>query len=211
MIRLHFGGETGGELMRVGRFDPLRRSESSFSPPAAHQLRIQDNHLTVTGEKGYSMVRATHSVHRGAWYYEVTMIDQPEGSHTRIGWSQMLGTLQAPCGYDKFSYAWRSRKGTVFHQSRGKHYAEEGYQQGDVLGFFIHLGESNSMPRLPDSYKERVRFFGIPPRPVFIGLSLLQPLIRFKNSFYFEEKDEVEQAEKGLKPLVGSKVSDLDP
>lgn len=176
--------------------------------PAAHQLRIQDNHLTVTGEKGYSMVRATHSVHRGSWYFEVTMMDQPEGSHARIGWSQMLGTLQAPCGYDKFSYAWRSRKGTVFHQSRGKHYAEEGYQQGDILGFFIHLGESNSMPRLPDSYKERVRLLRDSSPSCLHRLASFQPLIRFKNSFYFEEKDEVEQAEKGLKPLVGSKVSD---
>ena len=32
------------------------------------------------------------------------------------------GNLQAPCGYDKLSYSWRSKKGTKFHQSRGKHY-----------------------------------------------------------------------------------------
>ena len=38
-------------------------------------------------------------------------------------------------------------------------------------------------------------------------LFLIQPLIKFKNSFYFEEKDEVEQAEKGLAPVSGSKVS----
>lgn len=33
-----------------------------------------------------------------------------------------LANLQAPCGYDKLSYSWRSKKGTIFHQSRGKHY-----------------------------------------------------------------------------------------
>ena len=32
------------------------------------------------------------------------------------------GNLQAPLGYDKFSYSWRSKKGTRFHESRGKHY-----------------------------------------------------------------------------------------
>lgn len=49
------------------------------------------------------------------------------------------GNLQAPCGYDKFSYSWRSRLGTVFHNSRGKHYAESGYTKGDVIGCLIHL------------------------------------------------------------------------
>lgn len=35
------------------------------------------------------------------------------------------GNLQAPCGYDKLSYSWRSKAGTRFHQSRGKHYRSE--------------------------------------------------------------------------------------
>ena len=34
----------------------------------------------------------------------------------------IVGNLQAPLGYDKFSYSWRSKKGTSFHESRGKHY-----------------------------------------------------------------------------------------
>jgi len=67
------------------------------------------------------------------------------------------GNLQAPCGYDKFSYSWRSRKGTLFHQSRGKHYSDGGYQEGDVLGFFIHLPEpDNPNKLLPQTYKDRV-------------------------------------------------------
>jgi len=39
-------------------------------------------------------------------------------------WFDLLfaGNLQAPCGYDKLSYSWRSKAGTRFHQSRGKHY-----------------------------------------------------------------------------------------
>jgi len=66
----------------------------------------------VTGEKGYSMVRASHAVKKGGWYYEVTIVDMPDGAATRLGWAQKLGNLQAPLGYDKFSYSWRSRKGT---------------------------------------------------------------------------------------------------
>ena len=58
---------------------------------AAPQLTISADRLTVTGDKGYSMVRATHGVNRGTWYFELTLNQQPEGSHTRLGWSHHLG------------------------------------------------------------------------------------------------------------------------
>ena len=73
---------------------------------------MSEDRLSVTGEKGYAMVRASHYVTEGGWYYEATVIDLPVKSATRIGWSQKLGNLQAPLGYDKFGYSWRSKKGT---------------------------------------------------------------------------------------------------
>ena len=63
------------------------------------------------------MVRASHYVSTGSWYYEVTVNNMPDTSAARIGWSQKLGNVQAPLGYDKFSYSWRSRKGTRFVQN----------------------------------------------------------------------------------------------
>ena len=70
------------------------------------------------------------------------------------------GNLQAPLGYDKFSYSWRSKKGTRFHQSMGKHYSS-GYAQGDTLGFFIELPDGTQTAKaLPDTYKDKVP----PPR-----------------------------------------------
>ncbi|XP_061406597.1 set1/Ash2 histone methyltransferase complex subunit ASH2-like isoform X1 [Lethenteron reissneri] len=153
----------------------------------APQLKISDDRLTVTGDKGYSMVRASHGVRRGAWYFEATVDEMPTGSAARIGWSQSLGNLQAPLGYDKFSYSWRSKKGTRFHQSRGRHYAD-GYAQGDTLGFFISLPEhTHTATCLPDTYKDKA-------------------LIKFKSYLYFEEKDFVDKAEKSLKPAHDSKV-----
>lgn len=66
------------------------------------------------------------------------------------------GNLQAPLGYDKFGYSWRSRKGTKFHQSRGTRYTD-GYGEGDVLGCLILLPENIDKSRiLPDTYKNRV-------------------------------------------------------
>ena len=66
------------------------------------------------------------------------------------------GNLQAPCGYDKFSYSWRAKKGTVFHESRGKHFSD-GYGPGDVLGFYISLPDPDEPSKLlPYLHKKMV-------------------------------------------------------
>lgn len=152
----------------------------------APQLKISDDRLSVTGEKGYSVVRANYGVNRGSWYYEITVTDMPEGSATRLGWCQQFGNLQAPLGYDKFSYSWRSRKGTKFHQSHGKHYMDGGYKQGDVLGFLIELPEDESEKPvgLPKTFKD-------------------QALIKFKSHLHYEEKDQAEQIDKHMKETPG--------
>lgn len=49
-----------------------------------------------------------------------------------------------------------SRKGTVFHESRGKHYADTGFTEGDVLGIMIKLPEKNPVSRFPPTYKDKV-------------------------------------------------------
>ncbi|GFX24063.1 hypothetical protein TNCV_2435561 [Trichonephila clavipes] len=153
----------------------------------APQLKVADDRLSVTGEKGYCMARATHGVNRGTWYFEVTMEDVPDGAATRLGWSQLLANLQGPLGYDKFSYSWRSRKGTKFHESKGYHYSDDGYGQGDTLGFLIHLPNAGDKIPLPPIYKDK-------------------PLVKFKSYLYYEEKDEVQLELKNMKPLSGSKI-----
>ncbi|XP_059169038.1 set1/Ash2 histone methyltransferase complex subunit ASH2-like isoform X2 [Physella acuta] len=154
----------------------------------APQLKVSDDRLTVTGEKGYSMIRASHGVNHGNWYFEVQVVDMQNEAASRIGWSLSLGNLQAPCGYDKFSYSWRSRKGTVFHQSRGYHYHDGGYGEGDVLGFYLSLPNPENLELLlPQTFKER-------------------PLVKFKSHLYFEDKDNVSETEKTLKPAKGSKM-----
>ncbi|XP_043938176.1 set1/Ash2 histone methyltransferase complex subunit ASH2 [Protopterus annectens] len=172
-----------GDLYRACLYERVLLALHDRAP----QLKISDDRLTVTGEKGYSMVRASHGVRKGSWYFEITIDDMPPDTAARLGWSQPLGNLQAPLGYDKFSYSWRSKKGTKFHQSLGKHYSE-GYGQGDVLGFFLHLpDETETAKTLPDTYKDKA-------------------LIKFKSYLYFEEKDFVDKAEKNLKPAPGSQM-----
>ncbi|KAF5291901.1 hypothetical protein FQR65_LT11385 [Abscondita terminalis] len=152
----------------------------------APQLKISEDRLAVTGEKGYSMVRATHWVNRGCWYWEATVQEMPEGSAIRMGWGQDYANLQAPVGFDKFGYSWRSKKGTRFHESMGKHYSS-GYGEGDTLGCLIVLPETSSTELIPDTYKDK-------------------PLIKFKSHLYYEDKDNVAESLKNLKLLEGSKI-----
>lgn len=63
------------------------------------------------------MAKATHGVWEGNWYYEAKVNAGPNG-HVRIGFSQISGDLQAPCGYDMFSYSIRDQPGSLFHKAR---------------------------------------------------------------------------------------------
>uniref|UniRef100_A0A5F9C3X5 B30.2/SPRY domain-containing protein n=1 Tax=Oryctolagus cuniculus TaxID=9986 RepID=A0A5F9C3X5_RABIT len=172
-----------GDLYRVCLYERVLLALHDRAP----QLKISNDRLTVVGEKGYSMVRACHGVWKGACYFEITVDEMPPDTAARLGWSQPLGNLQAPLGYDKFSCSWWSKKGTKFHQSIGKHYSS-GYGQGDVLGFYINLPEDRETAKsLPDTYKDKA-------------------LIKFKSFLYFEEKDFVGKAEKCLKQTPHSEI-----
>jgi len=153
----------------------------------APQLTLSDDRLWVTGARFYCTIRATHGVQRGNWYYEIRVSELPEGAALRLGWAQKYANLQAPLGFDKFGYSLRSRKGTRFHDSIGKHYSN-GFSQGDVIGCHIELPEVPGQDYLPPTFKDK-------------------PLIKFKSYFYYEEKEELQEHLKALKPLTGSKIT----
>ncbi|XP_065199771.1 set1/Ash2 histone methyltransferase complex subunit ASH2 [Planococcus citri] len=152
----------------------------------APQLRVSEDRLSIVGEKGYCMARATHYVSRGMWYYEVNVDEMKDGSACRIGWGQSFANLQTPLGFDKFGYCWRSRKGTKFHEARGKHYSS-GFGEGDTLGLLICLPDTKSGAVIPPTFKDR-------------------PLVKFKSHLYYEEKDNLTEISKSLTPLKGSKI-----
>lgn len=61
--------------------------------------------------------------------------------HTRLGWSTEKGDLQAPVGYDANSFGYRDIDGSKVHKALREKYGEEGYKEGDVIGFYISLPE----------------------------------------------------------------------
>ncbi|PAV70138.1 hypothetical protein WR25_24066 [Diploscapter pachys] len=180
------------------RLNTIAISTVTLSPnDRAFQLRLMEDQLTVTGNEGYCVARATHGVMKGTWYYEVHFQKQPPDSHIRIGWSQRHTPVQACVGYTKFSYGWRSLKGTKFHDSYGAKYFQGGFKEGDVLGCLIHLPWNQFRPG---------------PSQNYIQPSLKdQPLIVFKHNHFFESHEDGSESKKKLVPFKGSRVFELFP
>lgn len=172
----------------------VKLSENDRAP----QLKLNEESTRVTGEKGYSMVRATHGINRGKFYYEVSIDSMPPNTATRIGWSQYYSNLQAPLGYDNFGYSWRSKYGTKFHQARGKSYDKSGgYRQGDIIGCMIDLPYNNSKNHveshhLPVSVKET---------------AVVVPAKKKDTTTRLLEEQDKPPTQSELKPLTGSKIS----
>lgn len=62
------------------------------------------------------------------------------GGHVRLGWSMRTGDLQAPVGYDKWSFAIRDIGGSKIHCSkRDDNWGGEDFGPGDVIGCAISL------------------------------------------------------------------------
>ncbi|MFH4977489.1 hypothetical protein AB6A40_004198 [Gnathostoma spinigerum] len=168
----------------------------------AYQLKLSEDRLSVSGIDGYCVARATHSVCHGTWYFEVSFSSRPPESAARVGWSQALAPVQACVGYTVFSYAWRSVKGTKFHDARGKHYAETGYDLGDTVGCMISLPPSPA-----DCDYDFASASQIPASSSYLPPSRKDlPLINFKHHYFYEEKDEVEETMRNLKPIKGSYI-----
>jgi Set1/Ash2 histone methyltransferase complex subunit ASH2 len=119
------------------------------------------------------MVRATHGVHNGSYYFEVE-VNEPKGvdAHVRLGWSTRQGSLQAPCGYDKWSYGYRDVAGkegailqyVIRYDPQLSHSGDanksncigskvhggvrddkygSSFGAGDIIGCFLHLDDQN--------------------------------------------------------------------
>jgi Set1/Ash2 histone methyltransferase complex subunit ASH2 len=86
----------------------------------------------------------------------------PVGGHVRIGWSMRTGDLQAPVGYDKWSYAIRDIDGSILHCSRRQDdWGGEGFSEGDVIGCAICFDESSDSDDAANERKRsnHIRFF----------------------------------------------------
>ncbi|KAL9248356.1 hypothetical protein vseg_021687 [Gypsophila vaccaria] len=110
----------------------------------AEKVELSEDRLSAGSCKGYRMVRATRGVTEGAWFFEIRVVHLGETGHTRLGWSTERGDLQAPVGYDGNSFGFRDVDGSKVHKALREKYGDEGYKEGDVIGFYISLPEGDS-------------------------------------------------------------------
>ncbi|KAI4306735.1 hypothetical protein L6164_029988 [Bauhinia variegata] len=116
----------------------------------AEKVELSEDRMTAGSSKGYRMVRATRGVVEGAWYFEIKVVKLGETGHTRLGWSTEKGDLQAPVGYDGNSFGYRDIDGSKIHKALREKYGEEGYKEGDVVGFYINLPDGEKYaPKAP--------------------------------------------------------------
>ncbi|XP_027355163.1 protein TRAUCO [Abrus precatorius] len=109
----------------------------------AEKVELSEDRMSAGSTKGYRMVRATRGVAEGAWYFEIKVVNLGETGHTRLGWSTEKGDLQAPVGYDGNSFGYRDIDGSKIHKALREKYGEEGYKEGDVMGFYINLPDGD--------------------------------------------------------------------
>lgn len=90
----------------------------------------------------------------------------------------------------------------IYIKFQGKHYADGGFKEGDVLGCLI------SLPPCPaDKEYDFTSVESLPPSSTYLPPSYKNlPLINFKHHYFYEEKDDVSAALKNLKPALGSWV-----
>ncbi|KAB2615347.1 set1/Ash2 histone methyltransferase complex subunit ASH2-like [Pyrus ussuriensis x Pyrus communis] len=115
----------------------------------AEKVEVSEDRMSAGSAKGYRMVRATRGAAEGAWYFEIKVVNLGESGHTRLGWSTEKGDLQAPVGYDGNSFGYRDIDGSKVHKALREKYGEEGYKEGDVIGFYINLPDGGSYAPKP--------------------------------------------------------------
>ncbi|OLL21999.1 Set1 complex component ash2 [Neolecta irregularis DAH-3] len=131
---------------------------------------IDGDALSVSTNKGFRTARANVCVREGSWYVEfiIERAAGDNGGHVRIGWARREASLDAPVGFDGYSYGIRDVSGEKVHFSRPRPFMKP-FITGDVIGMHISLPpilsqslDSQSHPvsreRMPIRYKGQLYF-----------------------------------------------------
>ena len=95
------------------------------------------------------MVRATHSVYQGSYYFEVEILTSSgPDAHFRVGWSRQHGELLAPVGFDGHSYGYRDIDGSKIHKSQRVDHFGESYGPNDIIGCYLHLNDDPTLNKI---------------------------------------------------------------
>ncbi|KAL2065481.1 hypothetical protein VTL71DRAFT_3151 [Oculimacula yallundae] len=122
----------------------------NFEDTSTHMF-LDESGKHVTTDKGFRMAKANVGVREGRWYYECRItsgipkkksgVPAESNGHVRMGWARREATLDAPVGYDAYSYGIRDVMGQKVFLSRPKEFFpnNEDIREGDVIGLEINL------------------------------------------------------------------------
>lgn len=155
----------GGQLQRDMQ-DALRAEERT---KAAASTSASDNALSKSAGDNKSDAGSS----TGSFNNSSSSSRSKFGAHFRLGWSMRSGDLQAPVGYDRFSFAVRDIGGSKIHSSRrDDDWGGEDFGPGDVVGCSISLvpGGDRSAEKKSEEDMNHIRFFknGYPMGEFFI-------------------------------------------
>ncbi|KAK0636914.1 hypothetical protein B0T17DRAFT_520247 [Bombardia bombarda] len=175
----------------------------SFEDTASH-IFFDKAGSHVTSYKGFRMARANVAVREGRWYWECKITrgilkkrgaDDPEShGHVRVGWARREASLDAPVGFDAYSYGIRDVAGQKVHMSRPKDFFPPGedLREGDVIGLEIQLpSESLHRKVVLGQYNPAVDLLDEGADHGAEASNIIRDRIpiRFKSHIYFEESD----------------------
>lgn len=110
---------------------------------------------TVCSDKGFRSARTNVGVRSGEYYAEIEILPpeqlvagvgapgpipaaMKDGAHVRVGWARREAQINAPVGFDGYSYGYRDKTGDKVTLSRPLPYGKP-FTAGDVVGLYIKL------------------------------------------------------------------------
>lgn len=153
----------------------------------------------ISTDKGFRSARSNIGVRNGKWLAEIEILGPDEdinlasggggggenlkmlkdGPHVRLGWGRREAQLNAPVGFDAYSYGLRDKNGDKITMSRCCQYSNT-FGPGDVIGIYISIPEQDSKTTKDSNYN-KIRRKRLP--------------IRYKGQLYFEQLEYAQSKE----------------
>ncbi|ODQ80811.1 hypothetical protein BABINDRAFT_35007 [Babjeviella inositovora NRRL Y-12698] len=183
---------------------------TSDLPPYAARVSYFDRSQAVTTDvslsrvttaQGWRSARANVCVREGAWYFEYKIGQANEKlckAHVRIGIGRKEASLDAPVGFDGYSYGLRDATGQKVHLSRPSEFMKPGFKTGDVIGILVELPSLDTQREIgnaflkanpPQQTSKRARTKATAPPPLTLELNIVrdQIPIRYKSNIFYEQ------------------------
>lgn len=195
----------------------------NFEDTSTH-MRLDESGRHITTNKGWRMGKANIGVREGRWYWECKItsgISKRKRSdtngadpHVRMGWARREATLDAPVGYDCYSYGLRDAEGQKMWMSRPKDFFPKGEDivEGDVIGLEINLPSESLHRKVVDGSYNPAVDLGDDDNSIERGHIIRDRVpIRFKTHLYFEKIEYAAVKElispTGNAPFLGTPVA----